>query len=336
MPPALGLRRLQGVVRQFCDDFQVVEIPSWSPTGDGEHQVLWVEKVDANTDWVARALARHAGVAPGAVSYAGRKDRAARTWQWFSVQTPGKTTDWSGFDAEGVTIHQVERHSRKIRTGSLKGNRFTLRVRDLSDVWDADLVEKLSAGFPNYFGPQRFGRFGSNLEKAQALAGGARLRRNERSMAISAARSAAFNHVLATRVQNHTWQQPLRGDVLQLEGSRSVFVADEAGLSDLRARADRRDVHPTGPLCGRGQSLAALDALELETAALAACADWVTAAERAGAETQRRSLRVLPAGLSIDMAGRECELSFELAAGSFATALLNELLVDVENQRSST
>jgi len=86
----------QGRLRAIPEDFQVREELDFTLDGSGEHVWLWVRKRGANTDWVARQLARQAGVAPNAVSYAGLKDRHAVTEQWFSVHLPGKADpDWN-------------------------------------------------------------------------------------------------------------------------------------------------------------------------------------------------------------------------------------------------
>ena len=59
------------------EDFVVEELPAYLPAGEGGHTFVWVEKRERTSDEVARWLAREAGVSPGDVGYAGRKDRAA-------------------------------------------------------------------------------------------------------------------------------------------------------------------------------------------------------------------------------------------------------------------
>lgn len=80
----------RGVLRAHPGDFEVEEVLGFEPDGSGEHVLLWIEKTGANTDWVARQLARAAGVAPMAVGYAGLKDRHAVTRQAFTVQLAGR------------------------------------------------------------------------------------------------------------------------------------------------------------------------------------------------------------------------------------------------------
>jgi len=68
---------VEGSIKQTPGDFQVTEELSFEISGDGEHDFLWLEKEGANTTWVARLLATHAGVPERDVGYAGLKDRHA-------------------------------------------------------------------------------------------------------------------------------------------------------------------------------------------------------------------------------------------------------------------
>ena len=77
LPRAYGTPPLTAILRSIPEDFRVEEILGYEPDGEGEHAFLWVEKREANTDWVARELARFAGVSPMHVGYAGLKDRHA-------------------------------------------------------------------------------------------------------------------------------------------------------------------------------------------------------------------------------------------------------------------
>lgn len=331
LPFAFGGPAGQGRLRVEPEDFQVRELPICEPDGAGEHTWLWVRKRNANTDWVARQLARYAGVTPRDVSYAGMKDRRAVTEQWFSVQLPGRADpDWSTLNAEGVEVRRAERHSRKLKRGALRGNDFDIRVRALTG--DRDLIEaRLNAiaqrGVPNYFGSQRFGREGGNLAGADAMfRGGKRPERHMRGLYLSATRSFLFNRVLAARVQASNWEQALAGDVIQLNGSRAWFHADPADL-DLAPRLAQLEVHPTGPLWGRGTLPTADAARELELACMVDWADWCAGLERAGLEQDRRALRVRANDLQWQWSGEgDLLLRFGLPPGSYATMLLRELV----------
>ena len=129
--PAYGSASLLAQFKLAPADFEVEEIPFIEPGGEGEHLWFWLQKTGANTQWVAGRLAELAGISPRDVSWAGLKDRQATTRQYFSMQLPGKADpDWEEWDIEGVEILSATRHSRKLKIGALKGNKFKIWLRD--------------------------------------------------------------------------------------------------------------------------------------------------------------------------------------------------------------
>ena len=163
-------------MRASAEDFQVVEDLGIEPSGSGEHVLLKIRKRNLNTAEVATHIARLAGIRPRDVSYAGLKDRVAVTTQTFSVHLPGKEApDWAELEGENLQVLDAVRHHRKLRRGSLRGNVFTLCVRKFSGdagALEARLQQIDEQGVPNYFGAQRFGRDGNNLQRAQTLFAG--------------------------------------------------------------------------------------------------------------------------------------------------------------------
>jgi tRNA pseudouridine13 synthase len=87
------------------------------------------------------------------------------------------------------------------------------------------------------------------------------VKREQRSIYLSAARSEVFNAVLGARIAAGDWNRGRDGDVWMLEGTHSVFGPMPLD-DDLRARCAAQDIHPTGPMWGRGE-LRSDDALEL-------------------------------------------------------------------------
>jgi tRNA pseudouridine13 synthase len=327
-PRAHGKLLFQGLIKQTPSDFEVAETLGFAPSGDGEHDFLWIEKTGANTAWVARGLARHAGVSPGDVGYAGMKDRQAVTRQWFSVRRPtGEGTDWSTLELDGVQVLDVSRNQKKLRRGVHAGNRFRIVVRH-SGADHAAIEDRLGIirdrGVPNYFGPQRFGHDGANLALAEALFEGKRLRRDKRTLALSAARSLLFNHVLAARVSGNSWDQALPGDVYNHEGSNSLFIAEPADQS-LQQRLDELDAHPTGPLWGRPGRDANQQPGAGETDVVESYAALARGLEKAGASFGRRALRLAVRDLTCSTEADRVTLQFELRTGGYATTVLREL-----------
>jgi tRNA pseudouridine13 synthase len=326
----------RGRIRVRPEDFAVSEELGFRPDGDGEHGLLRVRKTGCNTQWVARSLARVGGVAAREVGYAGLKDRHAVTEQWFSVPAraiaPLRSADFGG---SGIEILEMARHRRKLRQGAHRGNHFRIVVRDLEacDRQRAALEDRLGTvaerGVPNYFGPQRFGRHGGNLELVRRLADGQRLDRRQRGFALSAARSYLFNSILSCRVAGGTWDRLLPGDLAMLHGSRSVFPVT-APDPTLARRLAEHDIHPSGPLWGDGPSPAQDEAARIEDRCAGSWPEGVGVIVSAGLEHERRSLRLTVPDLSWTFGDGTLILRFGLIRGGFATAVLRELVSLVE------
>ncbi|MFC6841771.1 tRNA pseudouridine(13) synthase TruD [Xanthomonas theicola] len=331
LPRAHGPSVLRATLRSAPEDFQVDELPGFEPSGEGEHLLLTVRKRGQNTAFVAKRLAQWAGLPEMAVGYAGLKDRHALTTQWFSVHLPRRVApDLALLDDADVQVVASTWHSRKLQRGTLAGNRFVLVLRQVQGA-RAAIEQRLDAiaarGLPNWFGEQRFGRDGGNVAAALAMFGGRRMRKDQRSLLLSAARSALFNRVLARRVAQDDWDRPLDGEVWMLDGSRSVF-GPEPWSQTLAERLARFDIHPSGPLWGAGELRSRDAAADLERAALADAASLALRAglEQAGLKQERRALRLRPQALAYQWLDADVlQLAFALPPGCYATAVLQEI-----------
>jgi len=324
--PALTMATL----RASPEDFVVEEQMPYVLAGAGEH--LWVKlrKRGYNSEQVAKQLARTAGVTRREVGYAGMKDRHAITVQWFSLHLAARPDpDWNALP-DGMTVLESTRHSRKLKTGALAGNRFMIVLRDCHGDRDA-LQRRCEAlhtqGVPNYFGEQRFGHGGANIAAARAMFAGNASPRDRKQVGIylSAARSLIFNEVLARRVADGTWNQARIGDAMALNGSRSFFVPEDIDDA-IRQRLAENDIHPSGPLWGRKEIPTKFAIHELESAVASEQADLARGLEAAGLEQERRALRVIPQEFGaqwLDTAA--LSLTFVLPPGSYATMVLREL-----------
>jgi tRNA pseudouridine13 synthase len=332
VPTAHGEPPVGGRVREAPEDFVVEEVLGFEPDGSGAHVLLIVEKRGANTAWVGAQLARAAGVAVRDVGWSGQKDRNAVTRQAYTLPWPVQAPiePCGEFAGEGFRVLGVHRHGRKLRTGSHRANRFRLRVRgvegDLPGL-AARLDTIARQGVPDYFGPQRFGRDGGNLARARTWAdtGAAPRDRGDRGFALSAARSAIFNAVLAERVRRGDWNHLLPGEAVMLDGRRSFFRAADIDAT-LVARCEAMDVHPSGPLWGRGESPAQGESLALEAAVAAAEPSLCALLAAEGLEHERRALRLPVRGLDWSLDGDLLTIAFELPRGAFATAVLHEIV----------
>ncbi len=329
LPFAYGGPPLRGVMRATPEDFFVDEDLGFEPDGAGEHAFVRIEKRGANTEWVARQLAHVAGVGPNAVSYSGMKDRHAVTRQTFSIHLPGRPDpDWSSLQSPEFRVLDCRRHSRKLKRGTHKANAFRIVLRDISGdraVAEACLTQAGAAGVPNYFGEQRFGRGGDNLERARAMFAGKRMQRHEQGLLLSAARSHLFNRLLAERVLAGNWNRALDGEVWMLAGSHSIF-GPEPLTPELTARLATGDIDPTGPLWGAGELRSAGAVAALERNAAAPDEDMVRGLVACGLRQERRALVMRPSDLSARWLSESAlELSFSLNKGLYATVLIREI-----------
>ena len=317
-----------GVIKADTADFLVDEIMPVQPSGEGEHLWLHIRKTGNNTDWVAKQLARWAEVKPMDVGYAGLKDRHGITSQWYSIYLPGKIDpDFSTLQIDGVEVLQYQRHTRKLKRGTLAGNCFDIVVRDLkgdNSELEAHLQTVQQQGVPNYFGEQRFGHGMANLSAAENMFNGEHVKQHERGLYLSAARSWIFNQILSLRVADGSWNTYRSGDVFQLDGRSACFADDNS--DDIDTRLQQLAIHPTGPMWGRGTSLAQHDCLQLENFIAQQFPLFCSGLEHAGLEQERRSLRLRVSNLHWQIETNSLRLSFSLPAGSYATMVLREII----------
>ena len=315
-PNAYPASGASATLKLLNEDFIVTELPLQLPSGAGEHVWLDVEKNGANTAFVAEQLAAAAGVQTWDVGYAGLKDRYAITRQWFSLYLPkGETPDLTALQHPEFKVLSQSRHVKKLRPGDLQGNRFRIVLRDVAgdrEAIEANLKAIAAQGVPNYFGAQRFGHDGGNVEQGRAmLAREIRVRNpKKKGIYLSAVRSFIFNEVLALRIQQGRWGQTLPGDVM-----------DESG-------------RPTGPLWGRGRVSTTDEAQALELGVAARHATLCDGMEHAGLDQERRALVASPVDMTWDWPqADQLVLTFSLPAGNYATSVLNEILRTTEPDR---
>lgn len=325
-PTSGGSRIASGRLKTTPGDFivdELLELPESNSdveasaiTGSGEHLCLKLEKVGDNTEYVARELARMAGCRNFDVGFCGLKDRHAVTRQWFSLYRPGCEAQDTALIREITAqwpVLAASRQVRKLRRGDHSGNGFVITLRDVTgnrQVIEDALCRLADIGAPNYFGPQRFGIGGANLDRAMSLdpttlnrrgrpggkgRGGKKRAGSEGSKNVlyfSAARSWLFNEVLAVRVEDGTW------------------VAPEA----------------TGPLWGDGGTTAsgAMETLERDVVAQTpGLADLFSVTRM---KPERRPLAVKPEQLVWQWLDQDSlELAFFLSPGQYATTVLSDI-----------
>jgi tRNA pseudouridine13 synthase len=327
---------IDAVIRREPADFVVEEIPAYEPCGEGEHLYVTFRKTGLTTLQAVRAIATALGVDHQGAGFAGMKDRHAITTQAASFPFAAGRDPAEAMRAasEGLQIIAAKRHQNKLRTGHLRGNRFTLTLREIAadalPAIESRLRDVALRGVPNAFGPQRFGRDGDNPERALAwLRGKERPPRDkrERRLLFSALQSRAFNQVLAAREQDDSWETVLLGDLAQKHDSGGVFLVGESDLDDARDRAARGLISATGPMFGSKMRWPTGRPAEMEQAVLAEMIDDPKRLDDFAkyGEGARRSLRLRVHELSWEARPTEGSLvvTFMLTKGGYATTVLS-------------
>jgi len=319
----------QGIIKSQEQDFCVVEELGYDTDGEGEHLFLLIEKRGLNTTAVAKMIAIWANVGVRDVSYAGLKDRYGLTTQTFSVQLPGKESPATALlETDQLTVLSAKRNSKKLRRGALKGNRFTLLIRGLTD--DHALVNRLETiakeGVPNYFGEQRFGHDGNNIDAALSMFSGIKVKnRDLRSIYLSAARSLVFNDVVSERISQGLHLAPLSGDAFMLSGSKAGFTPPTID-DEILARFEQQDIVLSAPLVGKGTKVHA-DAQVFEEQITNRHQVLIEGLIKHGLKNERRGLLLHPINMEWQFVEQGLTLSFSLPAGSYATSVMREIAI---------
>lgn len=319
-----------GQIGPSVQDFIVDEVPAYAAGGEGEHLYLRVRKTGLTTGECIDLIARASGVREREIGSAGMKDKQAVTSQWLSLPARGLTDPKTWSLPESIEILEVTRHGNKLRTGHLSANRFCIRVIDTEPnaLGNAEAIaERLrTAGLYNYFGAQRFGRGGGNLQTAlHWLAGNPnRASRFHKKLYPSVIQSEIFNRYLSERVALGP-QQLIAGEVVRLGTGHSLFCVQDTAVEQPRYAAG--ELHLTGPLVGPKMKRAEGDAAELEQRLQeqVGLTEQLLQALGEFAPGTRRDLLVFPADLRVTAEGEHAlRFEFTLPPGSYATQLIAE------------
>lgn len=329
-PTAYPALDVSAEFRTHDEDFQVSEITNRKLHESGPHLYLQIEKRGTNTQWLARQLANHAKLDLKDIGFAGLKDRHAVTRQWFSLPIKNSEPDLTHlFNKDDFTLLSKGYYGVKLKRGALGGNAFRIVLRNVKGD-PAQINQRLelirNQGVPNYFGEQRFGHDFDNVKQAlHFFETGKRPRnRQKNSMYMSAARSYLFNNMLAQRIKNRSWDQPMLGEVFGFAGSLRGFTQENTSEERARLRAQR--IHPSCALWGKGESLSQHDLLALEQQQAQRFPVLAVGLEKQGMKQERRATRMLLPDLFWHWVDDSClVLRFNLASGYFATSVLREL-----------
>lgn len=321
-----------GALKSAPEDFVVEEIPAYPASGEGEHVYVLIEKRGLSTLDLVGRLSRDLGLPRNVIGYAGLKDARAITAQWISLLGIEEGAV-AALEIEGVTVREVTRHRNKLRLGHLRGNRFFVRVRgvrpDAQGAAERILAVVGARGLPNWFGEQRFGLRRDTHELGRSILlgldhpGTRRVDLERRRLFLAAAQSQCFNAILAARL--HEFDSLLDGDIAWLHRNGACFRVESAATEFARARAF--EISASGPLFGRKCLAPSGRPLEIEDDVLRALGltrDLFAA--RSELDGARRPFRVPVLDPECRQVGDHLELRFGLPPGSYATALMREIM----------
>ena len=201
------------------EDFRVEELSLVRPGGGGRYTYYRLTKRDLGTLEAVEAICRRWNLSGRRVSYAGLKDRHARTVQYLTIADgPSRSINTTKFDLE-----PVGRLDHAYSSRDLRGNRFELILRGLTDgeldlaVAEIEAIPKV--GLPNYFDDQRFGSVGQSgdfVAQAWLLAG------HERALRLALAEPNPFDRSAIKSREGHPPQS--LGALGGGEGVTAAFV----------------------------------------------------------------------------------------------------------------
>ena len=212
------------------------------------------------------------------------------------------------------------------------GNRFTITILNPSQPnalqRATDTVEALQArGLPNFFGQQRFGKYGDNAEQGLAILTGKKRRPRQKwltKLLISAYQSQLFNDYLTLRMARGLFETLLQGDLVKKTDTGGMFFVDD--LPTEQARYQRREISFTGPLFGYKMRQPQADAAALEAEILATSPVTPQQWRKNRTDGNRRVGRLFLQPVTVQAAPSGIQLSFYLPKGAYATILLREVM----------
>ncbi len=153
-----------GILKQTPEDFRVRELSSYpKPDPAGPYTVLRLESRDWEQHELAQQIARRLRVPAQGIRWAGTKDRRAIAERILSY--PGLPPLEGDLGLPGVSVLEAYRTREAVVLGHHYGNAFEIRIHRIEASRDA-VLERVAqvnrelaelGGFPNFFGPQRFG-----------------------------------------------------------------------------------------------------------------------------------------------------------------------------------
>ena len=193
------------------------------------------------------------------VGYAGLKDRrAVARCSGSRCRGRARRWNWRRCAARASRFWRCSRTTASCRAGRWPATASPSACAPwpaAARSWPAALAERLAvisrAGVPNYFGPQRFGRDGANLERMAVPDALAAARPSAASCSRPRAASSSMRCWRSACSDGHLGAGARRGSC-QPRRPRQLFRGATSADAVLDERARALNIHPTGPLWGEG------------------------------------------------------------------------------------
>lgn len=309
-----------------AEDFIVEEIPLYPFDGKGEHLILKIKKKNLTTLEVIKKISKFLKISEKHIGYAGLKDKISISIQHMSIpknkiQKLDELIEY--LKEENIEVLEITEHRNKLRPGHLKGNVFTVKLREIKDT--EKTINKLrdieKNGFFNHFDQQRLSD--NNIEIALKILKEDKDLRNyspyKKRLLISAFTSHLFNEYIEERKRLNLIRV-LSGDIVYNQRNFKVKKIREEGEISIERI-------PTGPIWGSHMMEPENDVLiKIEHNLLERYGIKKEDFKKTKSKGTRRPIIVYPEKVDIlELRDREITLRFFLPKGSYATILLKEL-----------
>ena len=131
---------VRGILRSNPSDFNVEEIAQeLSPLSEGPFIIAQITAINWETNHLIDSLAKKLHISRKRISFAGTKDKRAKTTQYFSFYKISKER-LQEILLKDVEINDIFYAQKPLRIGDLIGNRFDIKIRDIASTIDEDNI----------------------------------------------------------------------------------------------------------------------------------------------------------------------------------------------------
>ena len=340
--------------------FNLDEVDNSAENNSYEHLYVRIEKKNLNTLAIVSFLTDYFQVATEDIHFAGLKDKHAITRQWFSIRLPGQKRKIDTALLKNFNLYRYvnpcSRHNSSLKTqllshpgqikveckileaiwhsvalkrGAISENQFSIVLRGLGAV-NAEVLAMMQqlkhSGFANYYGLQRFGHNGRNLQNARSwFNGDIQVDKPQQSLLISSARSFLFNQILANRVLDNCWNVLKPADNVQCNRGQRFFKFDQSD-ADIQSKIDLGECNPAVALFRREEIGKGNDNATIASSVYKLTPELSNGLAKLSFNHRVRPLRVMPGNFSWTIEHQQnLLLKFSLPSGSYATTLIQQL-----------